>query len=239
MGVKTAMLTRQLRLNDILKKDEVIVDLDFPNIEDFTDNPNLKQIMYNAVINNYLWAYISADNEEQFRSWFKTYWERNIIKYLPVFESQIKISQNLTKAKITEHDLTQDKTETPELTDTTTYELGDTVDIEYGRTLDMTANHTDKSKRTEYDVQVVDEDSEYTQKDNNTYGGKDTTKRSGQNIQTLNRTGNRTFKFVDKGKETVTYYDVDKFIEFIKSTNILNKFIEEFAPLFMDVLFFA
>lgn len=233
------MLTRNLRLNDILKKDEFIVDIDYPQIEEFTDNKTLKTIMYNAVIDNYLWAYIAVDNEEQFRAWFKTYWNRNIIKYLPNFESQIKISQNLTKAKVTEHNLTQDKTETPQLTDTTTYKLGDTVENAYGRTLGMEADHTDNSNRTEYDVQTVTDNRKYEQHDKNTYGGKDTTTRSGENVQTLKRTGNRTFKFVDKGNETVTYYDVDKFVSIVKSTNILAKFIDEFAPLFMDVIFFS
>ena len=40
------MQARQLRLNDILKKDEFIVDINYPQVADFTDNPELKTIMY-------------------------------------------------------------------------------------------------------------------------------------------------------------------------------------------------
>ena len=218
------MQTRQLRLNDIIQENEVIVDLDYPDIEEFNDNKPLKNIMYNILIDNYLWAYIAVDNSEQFISWFKVYWNRNIIKYLPLLENQIKISQ--------------DKTETPELVDTTTYKLGDTVDITYGRTLNMDGEHTDNQTTKEYETQTVNNQRKYTQKDKNTYGGNDTTVRSGENVQTLNRNGQRTFKVVDKGNETVTYYDVDKFVEIIKSTNLLDKFIDEFAPLFMEVLFY-
>ncbi len=233
------MLTKQLQLNDILKDNDVLVDMEYPNVQSFTDNPELKKIMYDAVIENYLYAYIAQTNEEQFKSWFKIYWERNIIKYLPEFENQIKISQNLTKAKVTEHSVTQDKTETPNLTDTTTYKLGDTVENAYGRTLDMAGNHSENSNETQYETQTVKTDRTFEQQDKNTYGGKDTTTRSGENTQTLKRTGDRTFKFTDNGNETVTYYDVDKFVEIVKSKNILSKFIDEFAPLFMEVLFFS
>lgn len=232
------MQTRQLRLNDIIQENEVIVDLDYPDIEEFNDNKPLKNIMYNILIDNYLWAYIAVDNSEQFISWFKVYWNRNIIKYLPLLENQIKISQNITKAKVTEHNLTQDKTETPELVDTTTYRLGDTVDITYGRTLNMDGEHTDNQTTKEYETQTVDNQRKYIQKDKNTYGGNDTTVRSGENVQTLNRNGQRTFKVVDRENETVTYYDVDKFVEIIKATNLLDKFIDEFAHLFMEVLFY-
>ena len=103
----------------------------------------------------------------------------------------------------------------------------------------MDGNHTDNSTRKEYEAQTVKDERILTQKDKNTYGGKDSVRRSGENTQTLKRTGKRDFKFTDKGKETITYYDVDKFMAIVKSTNILSKFIDEFAPLFMDVLFYV
>lgn len=288
------MRTRALRLNDILVEGETLVDFGYPYIENFTQNNQLKQIMYDSVINNYLWAFVNADNEEQFKSWFRTYWNRLIIQYLPNFENQIIISHNLNQARIEEHENTEDKTETPNLVDKTSYKLGDKTETTYGRKLDMkstgsqknsntqtndltttdkgstdksaTTDRTDKQQIYQYDTVISNTetktDETVTENDtnkntrketgtiknsgtttnnstgSNTYSGVDKVERSGENVQTLTRSGNRVFSFKQKGTDKITYYDLDRFIKIIKHSNILNAFIDEFSPLFSSILFY-
>ena len=228
-----------LRLKDILPSDDTpIVDFDYPNVEEFTNNPDIQKIMYDAVVRNYMWAYINADNKEQFVEWFTTYWQRNIVHYLPIFLKQIELSHSLYKARIEEFGYGRDTAETPDLQTTTEYELGDNVELKHGRVMTHERNLGEGGQDTSYEQPLVENKRELTGNESNSYSGSDITTRSGKNTDTRKESGTKTIAVQDKGKNTVTVYDAQQFRAVVQMENILNPFIDEFEPLFNSVILF-
>lgn len=230
--------TVNLRLNDIIEVGKYFVDFNcYENFEQFQNNPDIQKIMYDLVIEHYRWAYLNADNKEQFVAWFNTYWKTHIFKYLPLFLKQISLSQELYTARLEEHEFDKTNTETPNLTTTTEYQLGDTVTLEHGRILTHERDLTENGENAEYEVQVTDLDRKLGGSETNKYTGADTTSRTGKNTDTRTENGNRTVTINDTGKNTVTIYDTDKFRMISSQTDVILKFIDEFSPLFVSILY--
>lgn len=230
--------TVNLRLNDIIDPDNPFVAFDYyKDFEQFQYNPDVQKIMYDIVIEHYRWSYLNADNAEQFKAWFNTYWKTHVLKYLPLFLKQISLSQDLYTARLEEHDFGKTNTETPNLTTTTEYELGDKVTLEHGRVLTHERDLAETADNAEYETQVTDLDRKLTGNESNKYSGSDTTSRSGTNKDTRIENGNRTVTVKDVGKNTVTIYDADKFRMITSNTDVLLSFIDEFSPLFVSILY--
>ena len=227
-----------LRLNDIIDPDNPFVEFGgFEELTDFDNNPDLQKYMYNLVVESYRWAYLNADNKEQFVAWFTTYWNRHIPKYLPLLLQQIKVSQDLYKARIEEHDFDKTNTETPDLQTVTDYKLGDKVSLQHGRVMTHERDLAENGDTTEYEVQVTDGNRKLTGTESNSYSGTDVTSREGTNTDTRKQTGTNTIKVKDKGKNTVTIYDAEKFRVALNTNSVMDKFIDEFEPLFVSILY--
>lgn len=228
-----------LRLKDILPTDgSPIVSFDYPEIEMFANNPDIQKLMYETVIRNYMWSYINADNKEQFYEWFTTYWQKNIIKYLPIFLKQIELSQKLYSARVEEFGYGRDTTETPDLQTTTEYQLGDEVKLQHGRVMTHERNLGEGGEETSYEQPLVENNRTLTGNETNSYSGADVTTRSGKNTDTRTEKGKKVITVKDNGTNTVTVYNAEQFRAVVETENILNTFIDEFDPLFNGVLFY-
>lgn len=263
------MRALQIRLNDLLPSTPII------NFD--PDNEALQQLMYDAVIDNYKYAYVCADNLEQFTADFKSCWNRSQGYYTALLKAQEELSQNLWQARLEEHDYNKQDTDTPNLEDKDTWTFGRKDTTTYGRDLTITPDITESDTGTDTNeltrtgtvgTERTQNTTQYNQQlqvgstedtvtndttDTNTLthglthkrtgtethgtSGSDSVEQSGENTHTLNRTGNRVIIHTDKGNNKVTIYDTEKFYNVVKAGNLLNRWIDLFAPLFVDIIF--
>lgn len=259
----------QIRLNDLIPAEPIVI-FD-PN------NEALQQLMYDVVIDNYKYAYVCADNLEQFISDFKGYWNRSQGYYTALLKAQEELSKNFWQARLEEHDVTKEDTDTPELTDTDSWTFGRKDTTTYGRDLTISPDITESDTGTDTNTlkrtgtvgtERIQNTTQYNQQlqvgstndtvtnnttDTNTLthglthkrtgtekhgtSGSDSVEQSGENTHSLNRTGKRIIVHTDKGNNKVTIYDTEKFYSVVKAGNLLNRWIDLFAPLFMDIIF--
>lgn len=258
---RSGIIPQKLTLNfllDDLAEDEKLIDITKPAYSKFEDDGELREIMYEAVIANYCWSEIMFETKEQFCMWFQTYWNRVLFKHLNDLRNQILIGENLTTARTEKASGKEDTTETPNFVDTTTDTYGETNTFEHGHVLsherELTENYqqgitiTQEVNRTQYETQTVEDNTTTTPsgEDNrnlggtytNTNSGQDKNSRGGENTHKLERTGNRTISLTNSRDNTVTYYDYDKLVSALESMNSLDSFIDEFAPLFAEVIYY-
>lgn len=129
------MLTYELRLNEIITETPIV---SIPE-----EHTEVDTFLYDSVISAYKYAYVNADNSEQFISDFNSYWNRNIRYYRDMMYNQIAIGENLFTARLETYDGGRDETETPNFTDTEDWTFGRQDKTEYGRTLNITPDITE------------------------------------------------------------------------------------------------
>lgn len=257
----SGIIPQKLTLNfliDELQEGEKLIDITLPVYSKFTDDEELREIMYNAVVANYCWSELGFETADQFKMWFQTYWNRVLFKYLNDLRNQIMIGENLITARIETAHTDDETTEKPEFTDTTTDTYGETNEITHGHVLqhnrELTEDFaqgvtvTEETERTQYETQTVTDSvtttptgknetalgGQYT----NTNSGTDKTERGGTNTHTLERTGQRIITLKNDRTNNVQYYDYDKLVTALEASNSLDAFIDEFAPLFAEVIYF-
>lgn len=163
-----------LRLNEIITNDPII---------DFTEEDiEIEKFLYDSVMGSYKYAYVNADNEEQFVSDFTGYWNRNIKYFKLSLFNQIALGENLFKARIEQHTGDTTTIDTPDLKDTEEWTFGRSDKTEYGKKLTIapditetdkggyngsdTLNGTDEThtvgKNTKYNSQVLTDDTTVT-----------------------------------------------------------------------------
>lgn len=264
------MLAIALRLNEILPKTPII---DFN-----TEDEELESFLYDSVVGAYKYAYVNADNLEQFTAEFTDYWNRNIRYYKFSLMGQIALGENLFKARIEQHTGGTETIDTPNLTDNETWTFGRKDTQEHNKELTITPNITETDKggysgydklngtdttrtvgnNTKYNAQILVDDTtvtrtpsnlqtdvdretnnKHTRKGTETHSdsGTDIISSSGTNSRALTRVGNRNIVFTDSRTNTVTTYDPEKFFYYLRSSNLVNSFIDIFTPLFNDLLF--
>lgn len=185
------MRTVQIRLNDIVNNNTII-----PIEED-----NETQLfLYNSVIGAYKYAYVCADNIEQFTSDFKTLWDRYYNYYSNLFERQVELSSNLFKARVETRNFNKKSTDTPNLEDTETWTFGRKDTTEYGKELTITPDITEtRTPNLSQSVTQKGTDKTVTTENETAYGRQtriinSETERTPNLISTSNNTGNETNK---------------------------------------------
>ena len=164
----SGIIPQKLTLNfliDELQEGEKLIDITLPVYSKFSDDEELREIMYNAVVANYCWSELGFETADQFKMWFQTYWNRVLFKYLNDLRNQIMIGENLITARIETAHTDDQTTETPELTDTTTDTYGETNEITHGHVLqhnrELTEDFTqgviltEETERTQYETQTI------------------------------------------------------------------------------------
>lgn len=139
-GVILEMKSINLRLNDILE-DTPIVSFD-------NENSEIDKFLYDSVVGAYQYAYINADNKEQFYNEFKKLWNRSIPYHRNLVLAQIAVSENIWKAKIDKKDTHTNLVDTPNYDDTETWDFDTNEQTEHGHTLTITPNITETDKGT-------------------------------------------------------------------------------------------
>lgn len=222
------MFKTELRLIDIIDSESKFVEVG----DDKTLNT-----LYNSVISNYLWAYLEADTYEQFAIKFKVYWDRLIQVYKQLYEQQLKFLENINYFRKEKFHRKRTETETPNLTTETDYTLGDRTELQHGRVLMHKRELTDSDSSTEYTAQVTKRTGSLGGEESNTYSGTDATIRSGTNTEVRSQTGNSVNDHTDDSSTDVEMYDAERLAVGVRMSNIVNKFIDEFSPLFVPVIY--
>lgn len=232
----------KLRLNELIKYDVNNEPIPFVVLSTETE-----KALYEAVINNYMWAYINQDSYEQFQKLFSIYWKININKYSELFNRASELYEKLFKfrdglahyAKDEKTQKVQSKTETfsPEETSTHTYDHTFKTNF----LADKANNYTDEKHFTQNAAHTeTNSDTQTTYKygDINDKGDKIT--RGGKNTTKTEYSGEPD-KFTADNTNTETYsdFDVDKFVKALKSMTVYDSFIDAFAPLFQEVLYYV
>lgn len=235
------MRTTEIRLNEIVSTNsEPIIDLSQPQTpNDFMRIDTIEEMLYNAIIDNYLWAFIIPQSTEAFIKWFQTYWNRNIIRYEPLVINQLTILENLYNGRSEKFKRDRTVTEKPDEQHDTTLTLGDTtttkVNREYVRTPDLETN----TNQTQFEQQTAETNETRTGTEKNTtktVGDGDTVTRGGSNNTLFKKTGTNENILHDESETDVKVYDVDRFEIIARQTNVINSWIDEFAPLFNSIL---
>ena len=232
----------QLRLNEILQFDNNNEPI--PLVENLTTPVEKK--LYNAVIDNYMYAYIIPDSYEQFKKLFSIYWNINIYKYEALFARATELYEKLfnfrngstTIAKDESTQKVQTKIETFSPKEKSTHKYSHTLTTNFKA--DKTNNFTDEKRYTQNAAHTEtnsDTETKYKYGDVNDTG--DTVERDGTNTTETKYTGSPD-KFTANNTNTENFsdYDIDKFIKALKSMTIYDSFIDAFAPLFQEVLFY-
>ena len=222
------MFKTEIRLIDIFNSEQPFVD----GLLEGTQTT-----LYEAVVNNYMWAYLEADTYEQFAVMFKRYWDRLIPVYQKLYEQQLKFLENINYFRKEKYHRKRVEIQTPDKQAETTYTLGDKTELQHGRVLTHNRELTDNSEDTSYNTQTVERMGTLGGTESNTYSGKDTTSRSGENVEVRKETGTDTNDHTDDSTTDVEMYDAERLAVGIRMANIIDKFIDEFSPLFVPVIF--
>lgn len=231
----------QLRLNEILQYDENNQLKTFVTLEN-----EIQKALYSAVINNYMWAYINQDSYEQFEKLFSIYWNININKYETLFKRAEELYSKLFNFRDGYTSLVKDestqkiqvKVERFSPKEKSTHKYGHTFTTNFKA--DKANNYTDEKHFSQNAAHTeTNSDTNTTYKYGDTTDTGDTIERDGTNTTETEYTGNPD-KFTADNRNTEIYadYDVDKFVKALKSITVYDSFIDAFAPLFQEVLFY-
>lgn len=235
------MLTRavSLRLNEIIDEDNPFVDL----------NDLTMKYMYQMLLNAYRTAYINADSFDEFKAEFTFYWNKNIEKYKMLLVRQTDFYTKLFSFRDGTSTHVGDRTTSNKQTKTEEFSPTETVKKEYDHTMqqDYKANTDDtglgnKSVEKRFEQNAVETEvtantsTKYTYSsgdkgDITTRGGMNTTKTSWSG-EPDNEHNNLTIT------DSLSDFSPERFEKALKAINVYDLWIDEFSPLFSEVLFY-
>lgn len=228
-----------LRLNEIIDENKTFVEL----------KNTTEGYMYAILLNAYRVAYINADSLDEFKTEFKFYWDKNIDKYTQLLNRQSDFYAKLFSFRdgTSTHD--GDRTTSNKQTKTEEFSPTETVKKEYDHTMqqDYKANTDDtglgnKSVEKRFEQNAVETEvtantsTKYTyasgdKGDITTRGGKNTTKTSWSG-EPDNEHNNLTIT------DSLSDFSPERFEKALKAINVYDLWIDEFSPLFSEVLFY-
>lgn len=100
---------------------------------------------------------------------------------------------------------------------------------------DTTVTRTPTNLKTDI-ARTVENTHKRTGTEEHINSGTDTVTSSGENGRSLTRNGNKEVVFTDSRTNTVTTYDPERLYNLLRNTNIVDRFIDLFSPLFNDML---
>lgn len=228
-----------LRLNEIIDENKTFVEL----------KNTTETYMYTILLNAYRVAYINADSLDEFKAEFQFYWNKNIDKYTTLLDRQKDFYTKLFSFRdgTSTHD--GDRTTSNKQTKTEEFSPTETVKKEYDHTMqqDYKANTDDtglgnKSVEKRFEQNAVETEvtantsTKYTyasgeKGDMTTRGGKNTTKTSWSG-EPDSEHNNLTIT------DSLSDFSPERFEKALKAINVYDLWIDEFSPLFSEVLFY-
>lgn len=228
-----------LRLNEIIDENKTFVEL----------KNETEGYMYTILLNAYRVAYINADSLDEFKAEFKFYWDKNINKYTQMLNRQNDFYVKLFSFRdgTSTHD--GDKTTSNKQTKTEEFSPTETLTKKYDHTMqqDYKANTDDtglgnKTVEKRFEQNAVETEvtantsAKYTYSsgkdgDTTTRGGKNTTKTSWSG-EPDNEHNNLTIT------DSLSDFSPERFEKALKAINVYDLWIDEFSPLFSEVLFY-
>lgn len=228
-----------IRLNEIIDENKTFVEL----------KNETETYMYVILLNAYRVAYINADSLDEFRAEFQFYWNKNIEKYTSLLDRQKDFYTKLFSFRdgTSTHD--GDRITSNKQTKTEEFSPTETVKKEYDHTMqqDYKANTDDtglgnKSVEKRFEQNAVETEvtantsTKYTyasgeKGDITTRGGKNTTKTSWSG-EPDNEHNNLTIT------DSLSDFSPERFEKALKAINVYDLWIDEFSPLFSEVLFY-
>lgn len=228
-----------LRLNEIIDENKTFVEL----------KNTTEGYMYAILLNAYRVAYINADSLDEFKAEFQFYWNKNIEKYTSLLNRQKDFYTKLFSFRdgTSTHD--GDRTTSNNQTKTEEFSPTETVKKEYDHTMQQDYKaYTDdtglgnKSVEKRFEQNAVETEvtantsTKYTyasgeKGDITTRGGKNTTKTSWSG-EPDNEHNNLTIT------DSLSDFSPERFEKALKAINVYDLWIDEFSPLFSEVLFY-
>lgn len=228
-----------LRLNEIIDENKTFVEL----------KNTTEGYMYTILLNAYRVAYINADSLDEFKAEFQFYWNKNIEKYTSLLNRQKDFYTKLFSFRdgTSTHD--GDRTTSNNQTKTEEFSPTETVKKEYDHTMQQDYKaYTDdtglgnKSVEKRFEQNAVETEvtantsTKYTyasgeKGDITTRGGKNTTKTSWSG-EPDNEHNNLTIT------DSLSDFSPERFEKALKAINVYDLWIDEFSPLFSEVLFY-
>lgn len=228
-----------LRLNEIIDESNPFV----------ATTSTVEKGFYDILLNAYRVAFINADSLDEFKAEFQFYWNKNINKYKLLLDRQNDFYQKLFSFRdgTSTHD--GDKTTQNKQSKTEEFSPTETVKKEYDHTMqqDYKANTDDtglgnKSVEKRFEQNAVETEvtantsTKYTyasgdKGDITTRGGKNTTKTSWSG-EPDNEHNNLTIT------DSLSDFSPERFEKALKAINVYDLWIDEFSPLFSEVLFY-
>lgn len=228
-----------LRLNEIIDENKTFVEL----------KNTTERYMYTILLNAYRVAYINADSLDEFKAEFQFYWNKNIEKYTSLLNRQKDFYTKLFSFRdgTSTHD--GDRTTSNNQTKTEEFSPTETVKKEYDHTMQQDYKaYTDdtglgnKSVEKRFEQNAVETEvtantsTKYTyasgeKGDIITRGGKNTTKTSWSG-EPDNEHNNLTIT------DSLSDFSPERFEKALKAINVYDLWIDEFSPLFSEVLFY-
>lgn len=228
-----------LRLNEIIDENNPFV----------VTKDNVEKSLYNTLLNAYRVAYINADSLDEFKAEFQFYWNKNINKYTQMLNRQndfyIKLFSFRDGTSTHESDKTiqnkQTKTEKFSPTETITKKYDHTMQQDYKANTDDTGLGN-KSVEKRFEQNAVE--TEVTANTSTKY-----TYASGENGDITTRGGNNTTTTTWSGEPDIEHnnltitdslsdFSPERFEKALKAINVYDLWIDEFSPLFSEVLFY-
>lgn len=207
----------------------------------------VQNALYNILLLNYRLSYVEADNLDEFKTEFKLYWNKNVPKYERLIDRSNDIYEKLFKFRDGTSTHVGNETRKNNQTKTEKFTPTETVTTKLGHTM------TQDYSAPEADNKTTEKRFEQNAIETSSNSGSTTTFKyevgEGQSGDITTRGGNNTTETSYKGDpdktennltitDSLQDYDIDRFIKALKTSNVYDLWIDEFAPLFSEVLFY-
>lgn len=228
-----------LRLNEIIDEINPFVLI----------NDGMERGLYNTLLNAYRVAFINADSLEEFKAEFKFYWDKNIIRYKALLDRQDDFYQKLFSFRDGTSRHKGDKTIKNKQIKTEVFKPTETVKKEYDHTMqqDYKANTDDtglgnKTIEKRFEQNAVETDVTANTSTKYTYA-------SGEKGDLTTRGGTNTTETIWGGEpdnehneltitDSLSDFSPERFEKALRAVNVYDLWIDEFRPLFSEVLFY-
>lgn len=225
-----------LRLNEIIDENKTFVEL----------KNETEAYMYTILLNAYRVAYINADSLDEFKAEFQFYWNKNIEKYTKLLDRQSDIYTKLFSFRdgTSAHD--GDRTTSNKQTKTEEFSPTETVKKEYDHTMQQDYKaYTDdtglgnKSVEKRFEQNAVETEATANTSTKYTYASGDITTRGGKNTTKTSWSGEPDNEHNNLTiTDSLSDFSPERFEKALKAINVYDLWIDEFSPLFSEVLFY-
>lgn len=225
-----------LRLNEIIDENNPFV----------TVSGSVEKALYNILLNAYRLAYVNAVSLDEFKAEFKFYWDKNIARYTDFLNSSTEFYQKMFKFRNGTSGHAGVKTTTNKQTKTETFTPTETVTKKYDHTMTQgyvaeAANNKTTEKRFEQNAieQSTGADTTTTYKYGATGDTGDKTTRGGTNTTKTVWSGDPDTETNDLTiTDSLSDFSAERFEAALRSTNVYDLWIDEFSPLFSEVIYY-